>query len=138
MADWFHQMDSPPMHFAVGMLCTGAIWLLVLPFRPRWWLYMPLVMTAGGIWAEGPDLPLAAKYYPSVPGAGWISSQHLSEVLHGEWANLFFFHGWIDQSGNGGSERGWAIALSLYNLWLLVFVAREWARRRRQRLEEAE
>ncbi|MBE3123385.1 MAG: hypothetical protein IMZ65_01105 [Planctomycetes bacterium] len=104
--------------------------------RPRWWLYMPLVMTAGGIWAEGPDIPLLAKYYPSLPGVHRVRGQARSESLHGEGADLFFFHGSIDRSGNGGSTRGCAIAVGLYNAWLCLFVAREWMRRRRRRRRE--
>lgn len=136
MLSWLHNADSPPMHFAVGMLCAGAIWMVVLLVRPRWWLYMPLAMTAGGIWAEGPDIPLLAKYYPSLPGVHRVRGQARSESLHGEGADLFFFHGSIDRSGNGGSTRGCAIAVGLYNAWLCLFVAREWMRRRRRRRRE--
>jgi len=136
MAAWFHDMDSPPMHFAVGMLCSGVLWLLVLMLRPRWWLAMPLVMTAGGIWAEGPDIPMAAKYYPSLPGAKWISDQAFSTTLHGDWANLFFFHGWIDQSGTGGFDRGMAIIIAIYVFWIVVLTAYVRPLRRRVRQHE--
>jgi len=138
MGTWLQHMDSPQMHFAVGMLCAGAIWLVVISLRPRWWLYMPLVMTAGGIWAEGPDIPLMAKYYPNLPGVHRMQDDALSETLHTQRPNVFFFHGWIDRSGTGGSDRGWAVVLGLYNAWLCVFVAREWLRRRRGRRETSE
>jgi hypothetical protein len=128
MPEWMHNWDSPQMHFAVGMVCAGALWLLVLLARPAWWVYLPLVMTAGGLWAEGPDLPLLFKYYPSL-GLGLVRGQHLSETLHGRWANLFFFHGWIDRSGDGGALRGWVIATVLYNACFLALLAREhWTR----------
>ena len=136
MLSWLHNADSPAMHFAVGMLCAGAIWMVVLLVRPRWWLYMPLVMTAGGLWAEGPDIPLLAKEFPNLPGVHWLGGKALSESLHNEGADLFFFHGTIDRSGNGGSVRGWAVGVGLYNAWLCLFVAREWARRRRRRRQE--
>ncbi|MBL7140966.1 MAG: hypothetical protein ISS74_08660 [Planctomycetes bacterium] len=136
MAAWFHNIDSPPMHFAVGMLCSGALWLCVLLVRPRWWLVMPLVMTAGGIWAEGPDIPMAAKYYPSIPGTQWISDQALSTTLHGEWANLFFFHGWLDRSGAGGADRGMAVIIAVYVFWTLVLTV--YAHRLRRLRHDAE
>lgn len=130
MQGLIHNMDSLQMHFAVGMLGAGLIWLLVLLVRPAWWLYMPLVMTGGGLWAEGPDLPLLFKYYPSVPGSRWLGGQGLSEALHnGGWANVFFFHGWIDQSGDGGAVRGWVIALVLYVVWIaILLVYAHWLR----------
>ena len=122
MAALFHNMNSPQMHFAVGMICSGALWLLVLVVRPGWWHYMPLVMTAGGVWAEGPDLLLLFKYYPSIH-LGLIDGEPLSETLHGKWANLFFFHGWIDQSGDGDAVRGWVISVVLYTFWIAVLIA---------------
>jgi len=123
MPAWLRNLDSPPMHFAVGMLCAGASWLLVVVFRPRWWVYGPLAMTIGGLWAEGPDLPLLFAYYPSLPGSRWISGQRWSDALHKDWANLFFFHGWIDKSGDGGTTRGMAITIALYTVWIVVLVA---------------
>jgi hypothetical protein len=129
MPGLIHNMDSPQMHFAVGMLCAGLIWLLVLLVRPAWWLYMPLVMTGGGLWAEGPDLPLLFHYYPSLRVAGWIRGNGWSESLHAWWPNLFFFHGWIDQSGDGGAVRGWVIALVLYVVWIaILLVYAHWLR----------
>lgn len=118
----FQNMDAPPMHFAVGMICAGILWLPVLLVRPDWWIYMPLVMTAGGVWAEGPDLPLIAAEYPSLPGSTLIRGQDWSDALHGKWANLFFFHGWIDRGGDGGMLRGWAITLALYAAWIVVLI----------------
>jgi hypothetical protein len=133
VSGWFSRMDSPPMHFAVGMVCGGAIWLLVCLVRRRWWVYGPLAMTLGGIWAEGPDVPQLAAMYPSIPGARWISNQHLSTKLHGDWANVFFFHGWIDRTETGGYDRGFAIAVALYLAWSVALI---WAIRRRNRREE--
>jgi hypothetical protein len=117
MPSWTQNLDSPPMHFAVGMLCSGVLWLVLLLLWPRLWIYWPLVMTAGGVWAQGPDVPLLAKFYPGVFAHRGLGGQSLSETLHdGWWANLFFFHGWIDQSGDGGAVRGWAIAVALYTI----------------------
>jgi hypothetical protein len=115
-------MDAPPMHFAVGMICGGLLWLPVLLVRPRWWIYMPLVMTAGGLWAEGPDLPLIPIEYPSIPGSSLLRGHGWSDTLHGEWANLFFFHGWIDRGGEGGMLKGWVITIALYAGWIVVLI----------------
>lgn len=129
MESWFRNMDSPPMHFAVGMVCGGALWMLVVLIRPRWWVYTPIAMTLGGLWAEGPDLPLLFHYYPSL-SPDWVRGNGWSEALHGKWANLFFFHGWIDTSGEGSMVRGWALTIALYGGWCAVFMVREWLRRR--------
>ena len=123
MPSWMQNLDSPPIHFAVGMLCSGVLWVFVLLFWPRLWIYWPLVMTAGGIWAEGPDLPLLTKFYPSLRLGHWISGAAWSRALHEGWPNLFFFHGWIDRSGDGGAGWGWAITVAIYAGWIAILVA---------------
>lgn len=134
IASLLKNLDSPPGHFAVGMVCAMVLWLPVVAFRPRWWLYTPLVMTLGGLWAEGPDLPLLFKYYPSLIG-GTPRGEGLSNTLHGKWADVFFFHGTIDRSGDGGMLKGWALTIGLYAAWSAVLIGYALLLRRRMAAE---
>jgi hypothetical protein len=138
MPAWMQNIDSPSIHFAVGMVCGGAIWLLVLLVRPRWWLYMPLAMMVGGLWAEGPDLPGIFKEFPSLAVADWIHGRQWREAMHAGWPNVFFFHGLIDKTGTGGGTYGFAIAATLYTAWIIILVAYIRRLRRAGRPEQPE
>jgi len=138
MLAWMQNIDSPAMHFAVGMVCGGTLWLLVLLVRPRWWLYMPLAMTAGGVWAEGPDLPAVVREFLSLLATSWTHGREWREAMHAGCPNVFFFHGLIDKTGTGGGTHGFAIAATLYTAWIIILIAYIRRLRRAGRSEQPE
>ena len=56
------------MHFAVGMCGTGVISGLAALALRRGYRWLPLAMTAGGVWALVPDMPRLFRVdFPSLP-----------------------------------------------------------------------
>lgn len=107
------------MHFAVGMCGGGAVAavggaLLRRPIRSiRGWL--PLAMTAGGVWALVPDLPrIWREDFPSLPLASVLGSKGLERWLHGI-GDLFFFHARLDAQPRELALHGLVLILLLYN-----------------------
>lgn len=121
-------LDSPSSHFAVGMICSGLLMIPVLVYRFRYWVYVPIVQTLGGMFAEVPDYPKGLQYFPSLGVHRLIDTGALYETLH-TWGNLFFFHSAIDSSGRGNFLQGFVVAVVIYNFWLFIFVYREMSRR---------
>ena len=126
-------LDSPSMHFAIGMLGTLVLCLPVLVLRPGWWPFVPLVQTVGGVFALVPDWVYVLGYYPSLPFAGSVDFWAAKSALHGPIGNLFFFHSAIDRSGEGSFLRGFVLAVAQYNAWLVLFALGSVLRRRRAR-----
>ena len=113
-------LDSPSMHFALGMLGTFVLCLPLLALRPRWWPLLPLAQTVGGAFALAPDWVHVFGYYPSLPFADSVDLGAVKSRLHGPLGNLFFFHSTIDTTGEGSFLRGFIITVAQYNLWLLI------------------
>lgn len=111
-------MAFTTMHFAMGMVGTGAVatvGALVLRRGLRW---VPLCMTLGGIWACVPDMPRIFKEdFPNAPLASTLSAKPLQDWLqaHGDW---FFFHRSLDAQPKEYALHGLAMILVLYTLSL--------------------
>ena len=109
-------MAFTTMHFAMGMVGTGAIatvGALVLRRGMRW---VPLWMTAGGIWACVPDMPRIFKEdFPNAPFASTLSAKPLQEWLqaNGDW---FFLHRMLDAQPKEYALHGLALILMLYTV----------------------
>lgn len=109
-------MAFTTMHFALGMVGTGAvvtIGALVLRRDMRW---APLWMTAGGIWACVPDMPRIFKEdFPNTPFAQTLSAKPLQQWLqaNGDW---FFFHRMLDEQPREYALHGLAVILMLYTV----------------------
>lgn len=107
-------MAFTTMHFAVGMAGAGALASVgALVFR-RGWRWIPLAMTAGGIWACVPDFPRIFKEdFPSLPFAQTLSGKPLQQWLHaqGDW---FFFHRMLDEQPKEFALHGLLGILMLY------------------------
>ena len=109
-------MAFTTMHFALGMVGTGAVatvGALVLRRGLRW---VPLWMTAGGVWACVPDMPrIFEEDFPNAPFASALSAKPLQEWLqaNGDW---FFFHRMLDAQPKEYALHGLAIILLLYTV----------------------
>ena len=109
-------MAFTTMHFAMGMVGTGAVaavGALVLRRGLRW---VPLWMTAGGVWACVPDMPRIFKEdFPNAPFAQTLSSKPLQEWLqvNGDW---FIFHRVLDNQPKEFALHGLALILMLYTV----------------------
>lgn len=109
-------MAFTTMHFALGMVGTGAVaTVAALVFR-RGLRWVPLCMTAGGIWACVPDMPRIFKEdFPNAPFAQTLSAKPLQEWLQAN-GDLFFFHRMLDAQPKEYALHGLAIILFLYTL----------------------
>jgi len=109
-------MAFTTMHFALGMVGTGAVagvGALVLRRGLRW---VPLWMTAGGFWACVPDMPRVFKEdFPNAPFAQSLSDKPLQQWLqaNGDW---FFFHRMLDAQPKEYALHGLALILTLYTV----------------------
>ena len=117
-------MSWTSMHFAVGMGCGGALaGTACLVFR-RGWRFLPLAMTAGGIFAVLPDMPrFFREDFPSLPFAGVLGLKSFERFLH-RYGDLFCFHAQLDAQPKEYALAGLGIILILYNmaLGLLMFL----------------
>ncbi|MEM9347734.1 MAG: hypothetical protein AAGB26_14070 [Planctomycetota bacterium] len=120
-------MAFTTMHFALGMVGTGAaatVGALVLQRGLRW---VPLCMTAGGIWACVPDMPrIFREDFPNAPFAQTLSSKPLQQWLQAN-GDVFFFHRMLDSQPKEYALHGLAIILTLYTLSVL-FLSITWRR----------
>ncbi|WP_428386372.1 hypothetical protein [Mucisphaera sp.] len=108
------------MHFAVGMIAGGAIGMAASALLGRGTRWVPLTMTAGGIWALTPDLPrLFREDFPSLPFASILGSKDLERYLHSV-GDLFFLHASLDAQPKEYALHGLILILILYNAALLV------------------
>lgn len=117
-------MSWTSMHYAVGMGCAGVVTGTACLIFRRGWRFLPLAMTAGGVWALVPDMPRVFREdFPSLPFAGLLGSRSLEHALHGV-GDLFCFHGQLDTQPRELALAGLAIILILYNLsiGLLMFL----------------
>ncbi|MFK7790661.1 MAG: hypothetical protein AB8C95_14355 [Phycisphaeraceae bacterium] len=109
-------MAFTTMHFALGMVGTGAVATVAALVIRRGLRWVPLCMTAGGIWACVPDMPRIFKEdFPSAPFASSLSSKTLQDWLqaNGDW---FFFHRSLDAQPKEYALHGLALLLLLYTV----------------------
>lgn len=107
-------MAFTTMHFALGMAGTGAIASVGALLLRRGWRWVPLWMTAGGIWACVPDMPRIFKEdFPNAPFAQTLSAKPLQNWLNsnGDW---FFLHRMLDDQPKEYALHGLAGILALY------------------------
>jgi hypothetical protein len=109
-------MAFTTMHFAIGMVGAGTaatVGGLLLRRGLRW---VPLWMTAGGIWACTPDMPRIFKEdFPSLPFAEALSSKALQQWLQNN-GDLFFFHRMLDNQPREYALHGLLLILVLYTV----------------------
>lgn len=114
-------MAFTTMHFAIGMAGTGAAASVGAFFLRRGWRWIPLLMTAGGVWACGPDLPrLFREDFPSAPFAQTLSAKPLQLWLQNN-GDLFFFHRILDEQPKEYALHGLLGILLMYTLSCLLF-----------------
>lgn len=109
-------MAFTTMHFALGMAGTGAATTVAALLFRRGLRWVPLAMTAGGIWACIPDMPRIFKEdFPNTPFAQNLSAKPLQQWLESN-GDLFFFHRMLDTQPKEYALHGLAIILLLYTL----------------------
>lgn len=116
-------MAFTTMHFALGMAGAGALACAGALLLRRGWRWVPLVMTAGGIWACVPDFPrLFKEDFPNAPFAQTLSAKPLQQWLttHGDW---FFFHRALDAQPKEYALHGLLIILMLYTVSVFLLAA---------------
>ena len=109
-------MAFTTMHFALGMVGTGAVATIGALLLRRGMRWVPLWMTAGGIWACVPDMPRIFKEdFPNTPFAQTLSAKPLQQWLqaNGDW---FFFHRMLDEQPREYALHGLALILMLYTV----------------------
>jgi hypothetical protein len=78
------------------MACSGGLGLAACVTLRRGWRWIPLVMTAGALWAIVPDMPRLFRVdFPSLGLASTLGSMNLERTLH-LWGDVFFFHHALD------------------------------------------
>ena len=124
-------MAFTTMHFAVGMAGAGSLASAVALVRWRGWRWLPLAMTAGGIWACVPDMPRVFRIdFPFLGFADSLGSKSLEKSLHhhGDW---FFFHRMLDAQPKEFALHGLLGILVFYTA-SVFFMALTLRRRERQ------
>lgn len=118
------------MHFAAGMIGTGAAVGALCLITRRGWRWLPPAMTVGGLWGLVPDLPrIFREDLTSLPMSGLLGSKSLEAKLH-EWGNLFFLHGALDRQPRELALHGLILILLLYNASVMLLM---WLERRARR-----
>jgi|GEM_PF-1955145 len=109
-------MAFTTMHFAVGMAGAGAVATVGALLLKRGMRWVPLWMTAGGIWACMPDMPRIFKEdFPSLPLAQTLSAKPLQQWLNAN-GDLFFFHRMLDSQPKEYALHGLLGILILYTV----------------------
>jgi len=118
------------MHFAMGMGCAGAVAGVACFAMRRGWRWLPLAMTAGGVWAILPDVPRVFREdFPSLPFAATLGDKALEHNLH-RIGDVFFFHRTLDAQPYEHALAGMAFMLVFYNLAILLLMYMEHRTRR--------
>lgn len=109
-------MAFTTMHFAFGMAGAGALASVGALLLRRGWRWVPMAMTAGGIWACVPDFPRVFKEdFPNLPYAQQLSSKPLAQWLDDQ-GNWFFLHRMLDEQPKEFALHGLLGILTLYTL----------------------
>lgn len=77
-------MSMAVAHFAVGMMATAILLTIVAPRL----LHSPLILFLGGLWGLLPD-----SQHVLPVGVDLVHAVHVSP-----WANIFWFHHYLDQA----------------------------------------
>lgn len=96
-------------HFAVGALFTVLLVVILAPHLLR----SPTVVVAGGVWGMLPD-----THWVLPVGAELVRSFHMTV-----WANLFWFHHFLDRADPTDSPK---VAAATVILLLVVLSVSEW------------
>jgi len=104
------------MHFATGMACGGVLAAGMAVIRGRGWKWTAPIMTLGGIWGMGPDLPrIFREDFPSLPFATMLGSPKLEAWLF-QYGNFFAFHKQLDMQPHEFALHGLALIILLFNV----------------------
>lgn len=123
------------MHFAAGMIGGGVLGVVGCAITRRGWRWLPLAMTAGGIWALIPDSPrLFREDFPRLGLAQSLGSKDLERWIH-SFGDLFFLHARLDAQPREYALHGLALILLLYNASIVISLIADARRRRRERRE---
>lgn len=113
-------MAFTTMHFAIGMVGTGAATGLAALALRRGIRWVPTYMTLGGIWACVPDMPRIFKEdFPNAPFASTLSAKPLQDWLQAN-GDAFFFHRSLDVQPKEYALHGLALLLTLYAASILM------------------
>ncbi|MAX25443.1 MAG: hypothetical protein CMJ19_13160 [Phycisphaeraceae bacterium] len=117
------------MHFAVGMAGATVATGVGCMIMRRGWRWLPLSMTAGGIWAVIPDMPrLFREDFPWLPFAQTLGSKSLELKLH-RMGDIFFFHKQLDMQPHEYALHGLILMLVMYNIAIGVLMLLEYCQR---------
>ncbi|HAI12728.1 MAG TPA: hypothetical protein DCM28_13555 [Phycisphaerales bacterium] len=117
------------MHFAVGMAGATVATGVGCMIMRRGWRWLPLSMTAGGLWAVIPDAPrLFREDFPWLPFAQTLGSKSLELKLH-RMGDFFFFHKQLDIQPNEYALHGLLLMLLMYNIAIVVLMLLEYCQR---------
>jgi len=85
-------MPPPTFHFAIGSFVGLIVLLFFLPFKKKWFVYLPFAVILFGFLAMTPDIGKYNKLPLSFSG-------NLTSTLHEESFNtLFFYHPYLDHN----------------------------------------
>ena len=125
-------MAFATMHFATGMVCSGAAGVVLCTVLRRGWRWLPLGMTAGGFWAMVPDMPRLFRedFLRHVPVLNKLGDKSLQNTLH-QYGDIFFFHRWLDthRTEDRLALQGMTIIIGCYVLSILMLMFMEWRSR---------
>ncbi|MBL4701385.1 MAG: hypothetical protein JKX85_09010 [Phycisphaeraceae bacterium] len=117
------------MHFAVGMAGATAITGVSCMVMRRGWRWLPLSMTAGGLWALIPDLPrIFREDFTGLPFASTLGSKSLELKLH-RMGDVFFFHKQLDIQPHEYALHGLIMILLMYNVSIVALMLLEYCQR---------
>lgn len=117
------------MHYAVGMGCAGALAGTASLICRRGWRFLPLAMTAGGIWALLPDIPrFFREDFPNLPFAQTLGLKSFERFCH-RWGDLFFFHARLDSQPKEYALAGLGVIVLLYNMAICLLLFLEYRQR---------
>ncbi|QDU33484.1 hypothetical protein KS4_15340 [Poriferisphaera corsica] len=102
------------MHFATGMAGSALLTSTACLLFKRSPKYLPLIITAGGLFAITPDLPrIWREDFPSLPLASILGEKSLEQSLHNI-GDLFFLHATLDRQPHEYALHGLALIVILY------------------------
>lgn len=109
-------MAFTSMHFAMGMIGSGAIATAACLSIRRGFRWIPATMTIGGLWAVIPDLPrIWREDFPSLPLSSLLGSKYLEDQLHVV-GDLFFLHRALDRQPHEYTLLGLGLIILMYSL----------------------
>jgi hypothetical protein len=118
-------MAPPNFHFAIGAFVGFIAILFFIPFKKKWLIYLPFVVTLFGFLALMPDI----GKYGKVPIIQDLISDDLTFDLHQEKFNtLFFYHPYLDhnkdkyESSETLEEFGYLAIVTLFSLSSGIYI----------------